>query len=758
MLTSGKSQSPRFTAKTEAEKHITSGKTSSTTITNTQFMLICSIGDNLTITHLKSIKHSCNISLSSHSTNTKTFSVSIFVTIADTRRWKKWKKWKKEKYERNGKIAKQNFVHKHLCIQEYLYSLANASPHNSLQMNAFFDTPPPPGFLRRPPVTPASNSDLHRKPRLQEISPLDLCLMLRADLKIHSHMLRISNCPMKAKDIHRLWMYLKQDLGYKMDILPFAPDADLTDNAFDWAHPESTSKRPLLISDAEQITPMRFYSTMLTASGCTHPGWEKESGVSMSFPMYSEHRITLSTFVANPKSKRLESQTRLIQVQPTLITPNCEHYWTPLLIISGLGTAYSSSKSCITGATHAHLRGFLEELDPDLAMRFSRYAQIDWSYFQFTTASGVRRTQPVATLKICKNDPDDQSPAALKYAQKAGPLILGHIFGTDPAAHISHSFCGFKLRVHRVDRSGSLQPLGDILRRDLVLPSPSDHLHKIVFQNLTPYPSLPLIYHRLLTVGLTGIENIAYVQTETSRAPRQNRLDWMNSFQVAIYLTSAGNALALLHPSNRSHISQCLAPVLEDGNIPLILQPPDNLPLVSHSDPMPSLRFPISYPTQAIIQRLYRDYPADQIYQQYAHPPPPHPETPDTLPSAASSSAQAPRNQSPKRGRPMSAASDSPVTLLHPAESDDQLFADIRRQLTFLYQRLPSETYIFVSNTLDEIRDQLSQDGYLQESSQAPDQELLSHETQGQSSQRSNFSGPNSGLASVGEDFDDEDL
>jgi hypothetical protein len=143
---------------------------------------------------------------------------------------------------------------------------------------------------------------------------------------------------------------------------------------------------------------------------------------------------------------------------------------------------------------------------------------------------------------------------------------------------------------------------------------PSDHLYKIVLQNLTPYPSIPLIHHRLLTIGLTGIENIAYVQTETSRAPRQNRLDWMNSFQVAIYLTSAGNALALLHPSNRSHISQCLAPVLEDANIPLILQPPDNLPLISKSDPMPSFRFPISYPTQAVLQKLYRDYPADQIY------------------------------------------------------------------------------------------------------------------------------------------------
>jgi hypothetical protein len=106
----------------------------------------------------------------------------------------------------------------------------------------------------------------------------------------------------------------------------------------------------------------------------------------------------------------------------------------------------------------------------------------------------------------------------------------------------------------------------------------------------------------------------------------------------------------------------------------------------------------------------------------------------------------------------MSAASDSPVTLLLPEESDDQLFADIRKQLTFLYQRLPSETYVFVSNTLDEIRDQLSQDGYLRESSQAPDLEPLSHGTQGQPSQGSGFSGPTSGLSSADGDIDEQDL
>jgi hypothetical protein len=91
MLTREKSHFPRSTTKTEAEKHISSGKTSPTIITNTQFMLIYSLGDNLTITHRKSIKHSCNISLPSQNTNTKTFSVSTFATVADTRRWKKWK-------------------------------------------------------------------------------------------------------------------------------------------------------------------------------------------------------------------------------------------------------------------------------------------------------------------------------------------------------------------------------------------------------------------------------------------------------------------------------------------------------------------------------------------------------------------------------------------------------------------------------------------------------------------------------------------
>ena len=76
---------------------------------------------------------------------------------------------------------------------------------------------------------------------------------------------------MKPLDIHRLWNYLKKDVGYKMGSLPFAQDAPLSDNAFDWAHQESTTKRPVLISDAIHENPMLFHSTVMTASGRTHP-------------------------------------------------------------------------------------------------------------------------------------------------------------------------------------------------------------------------------------------------------------------------------------------------------------------------------------------------------------------------------------------------------------------------------------------------------------------------------------------------------
>lgn len=604
--------------------------------------------------------------------------------------------------------------HKLLCKPNNLCSQESFRLTSS--MNSYFDTPPP-GFSRR--ATSAANASpaIVQRPSLQNLSAIDLALILRAEHKIHTHFMRISNCPMSAKDIHRLWIYLQQDLGYKVGELPFAPDATLSDNAYDWAHPESTTKRPLLISESISDHQMAFHSTVLTASGCTHPGWERDAGVPVSFPMYSEHRINLCTFITNPKSKRTEPQTRLIQVQPTHIAPNCEHYWTPLLILSGLGNAYSSSKSCITGAVHAHLKGMLTEINPDFGSRFSLCAQLDWTYFQFTHANGTRRIQPVATLKICKNDPHDQSEEATLFSQKVGPLILGHVFGGDPSEQVTHMFCQFQLRVHRVDRCGTLHPLSDLLRNQLLLPSPSDRLLKIVLQNLTPYPSLPLIYRRLQAIGLSGIENMAYVQSDDSRNPRQNRLDWMNTFQVAIFFTSVGNATALLHPSNRSHLSQCLAPVLEDNNIPIILLPPKNLPNVHSSDPMPPLRFPVTYPAQATIQRLYRDFPIEQVYQHYAHPAPAPPPS-STTTGNSSTEPRTSRTASPKRSR--KGAMAPPIL---PEAQDVEAFDEIKRLLATLYERLPSDTFSFVSSILDELRDQLSRDGLL--ASQAPTQDSV---------------------------------
>jgi hypothetical protein len=50
-------------------------------------------------------------------------------------------------------------------------------------------------------------------------------------------------------------------------------------------------------------------------------------------------------------------------------------------IIRPLGVNYSISKCCITGASLAHLFGFLYSIDEDFGERHTRFAQIDWSFF-----------------------------------------------------------------------------------------------------------------------------------------------------------------------------------------------------------------------------------------------------------------------------------------------------------------------------------------------------------------------------------------
>jgi hypothetical protein len=628
--------------------------------------------------------------------------------------------FKKHQKTKNKMVVLQT-THLQQSFHLSFYSFTEYNNHSCflLNMNGYYDTPP--GFhAARHSATPTPRNASSLPLKLQDLSNLDASLVLRANYKIRTHLLRVSNCPMKSKDIHRLWIYINTDLGYKVGSLPFQPDDSLSDNAYEWAHPDSTTKRPLLISDAVHENPMLFHSTVLTISGRTHPGWERDPSVSASFPMYTEHRINLSAFVTNPKSKRLEPQTRLIQIQPTLISPGSEQFWTPIFILSGLGNSYSQSKCCITGAVLSHLYACISLADPDFGERFTRSVQLDWSFFQFNSVEGNQRTQPVAVLKVCKNDPDDQTAAATEFARKIGNLILGHIFASNPAASTVFAFCGFNIRVHRVDRSGSLQPLGDILRRELTLMAPSDTLFKITLQNLSPYPSLPLILYRLKETGISDIQNIAYVQAESHRGPRPNRLDWMHPFQVAIFLQSAGSAHALLHPHNQSHISQCLSPLLEDSMVPLILIPPSNLPPVSAADHLPPLRFPTSSVTQHSLQRLYQALPIQSVQQHYLHPAP----APIPQPTAVSpASASAPsRHQSPKRSRIPGLAeeeSSSPKPLV-PTDDDERLFSEISERLEYLYQRLPSDTYSFVSTMLDRLRDQLSQDGLLEEEATQP--------------------------------------
>jgi hypothetical protein len=57
---------------------------------------------------------------------------------------------------------------------------------------------------------------------------------------------------------------------------------------------------------------------------------------------------------------------------------------------------------------------------------------------------------------------------------------------------------------------------------------------------------------------------------------------------------------------------------------------------------------------------------------------------------------------------------------LVPTDDDEKLFSEISERLEYLYQRLPSDTYTFVSTMLDQLRDQLSQDGLLEEEATQP--------------------------------------
>jgi hypothetical protein len=81
-------------------------------------------------------------------------------------------------------------------------------------MNSYYDSPP--GFASRRSPAPSSRTTASLPSRPQDLSRLDASLILRTNYKIRTCYLRVSNCPMKAKDIHRLWNYIHKDLGYKV--------------------------------------------------------------------------------------------------------------------------------------------------------------------------------------------------------------------------------------------------------------------------------------------------------------------------------------------------------------------------------------------------------------------------------------------------------------------------------------------------------------------------------------------------------------
>jgi hypothetical protein len=187
-----------------------------------------------------------------------------------------------------------------------------------------------------------------------------------------------------------MWEYLRAYSRCKLGPVPVPIDADLKTET-KWAHPESTSRRPVLISDCIQDSPMRFVSSVLTRSGRTFHG--EEGGSTFSLPFLVEHRLGLETTIKT--KSRLIQQTRLIQIQPTLIAPGCERNWKPCLVVSWLGKTYSHSRSSITGAVHAYLQQFLHQVDDILAERYLYSAQFEWTYIQSPLTTTTTSTQPV---------------------------------------------------------------------------------------------------------------------------------------------------------------------------------------------------------------------------------------------------------------------------------------------------------------------------------------------------------------------------
>jgi hypothetical protein len=147
-----------------------------------------------------------------------------------------------------------------------------------------------------------------------QITKLEAQLFLRYKALVQTHLLRSSNCPNDVREIHRMWEYLRTYSRCKMGTIPIPADADLkTENKS--AHPESTSRRPILISDCIEQTPMRFISSVLTRSGKTFPG---EDGGSVQ-PSFSSGT---STWIGNHYQDKVQTDPAN-ETNPSSAYSNC---------------------------------------------------------------------------------------------------------------------------------------------------------------------------------------------------------------------------------------------------------------------------------------------------------------------------------------------------------------------------------------------------------------------------------------------------
>jgi hypothetical protein len=606
-------------------------------------------------------------------------------------------------------------------------TLANNLPHYntspsqllSTNMNIFYDVPI--GFQPRNSSECAAMGREEITPEM--LSPLEASLFLRGQFTISTRRLRVMNCPTTARDNHVLWRYLASPVTqYTLGDLPFGETDTLDENAITWGGHGSTRRRPTLYSIGG--APMRFSACPMTLTGKDFPGTPRADGSFQisSFPFLSEHRMNLKELIIDPVTKKSLRKTRVVQVQPTMILPGEEPFWSNAIYISGLG-CYQAARPCITGAILSHLYHFLLAAGlRDQAKRFKIGSQLDWTHLQYDSRDGHPRVQHVATLRIMINDPTDQSDEAAIYAGEICDILCSEIFGDSAAPFIDYAFLGFKLRVHRHDLSGSLQPLAAQLRRDLDQPPPSEGLYKIVIRKLSSLPCLSWVQARVQAAGVRDLVNVAYEHVESSTSPRDNTRQWQHPFLVALYFSSAAGARSMRHdkPALIAHILQ---PFLGNPLVKMSATCHPEIPLLTQHEPIFHLDGG-ALPDLQRVRQTYRQLNVIEVYKAQTRGEPTTP-TEDLEHSMHASNLQestgrpssSNRTASPKRTRNGASLATQPRALPPPSHEPDatdlRLRDDVEALVFTLYNRHPTETYQYIEHILGELEQQLNRAGHL---------------------------------------------